>query len=555
MTTFLSRRRPALRFTALCLASSAWLSACTTVGLDNPSASAPGPSRAAVQPAGKTPAPASAAQQRPVYSDATDAYDPFNPTRRVQDINQQEDLWARIRKGYKMEPLQDRSLVSEWEQRYASQPDYIARMTQRGSRYLYHIVDEVEARGMPSELALLPFVESAFNPTARSGAAAVGLWQFMPRTGRDFDLHQNMFKDDRRSVLSSTQAALDYLQMLHDEFGDWKLALAAYNWGQGNVRRAIARNAAAGLPTDYESLSMPAETRNYVPKLMAIRNLVANPAQFGVTLGDLPNHPYFLTVPVTRDIDVATVARLAGVSTDEFRKLNPEQNKQVIFAAGTPQILLPYDNALTFSRELSHYSGPLASLTAWVAPRTMKVADVARTLGVSVEELRAHNRLPARMMVRAGSTLVVPRTGAERNVSTSVLNNAHLALTPEPPPVKRVVFQANRLGMTVAAAARHAGVRPAQVAQWNGISPRGRFGKHASIVVYVPPNVNIAAIPEPPEPKKKSPKKMTAKERRLEAAREAREARANTRTARKASPKAAPKAAAKAAAKKERKKK
>jgi membrane-bound lytic murein transglycosylase D len=196
------------------------------------------------------------------------------------------------------------------------------------------------------------------------------MWQFVPATGKTFDLKQNVFRDDRRDVLASTRAALDYLQKLYGMFNDWQLALAAYNWGEGSVQKAIKRNEAAGLPTDYESLRMPAETRNYVPKLQAIKNIVAHPEQFAINLPPLQNHPYFLSVPLDRDIDVDLAAKLAGVSLEEFRQLNPQVNKPVMLAAGTDQVLLPYDAAAQFVSRIQQYPGQLASWTAWVAPRT-----------------------------------------------------------------------------------------------------------------------------------------------------------------------------------------
>ena len=203
-----------------------------------------------------------------------------------------KELWDRIRRGFAMPDLRN-DLVSDREQWYATRPEYIERMTGRSSKYLFHIVEELERRQMPTELALLPFIESAFNPQAVSSAKAAGMWQFMPATGRDFALKQNAFRDDRRDVLASTRAALDYLQRLHGMFGDWHLALAAYNWGEGSVGRAIAKNQRAGLPTGYLDLNMPAETRMYVPKLQAVKNIVANPQAFGAELPLIENHPYF----------------------------------------------------------------------------------------------------------------------------------------------------------------------------------------------------------------------------------------------------------------------
>jgi membrane-bound lytic murein transglycosylase D len=218
---------------------------------------------------------------------------------RVAPIALPNDLWERIRKGYKM-PNLETDLVTDRTQWYASKPDYLQRMGERSGRYLYYIVEEIERRNMPMELALLPFIESAFNPQAVSSARASGMWQFMPATGKSFDLKQNAFRDDRRDVQASTRAALDYLERLNKQFGDWHLALAAYNWGEGNVGKAIARNQRAGLPTKYTDLTMPMETRMYVPKLQAMKNIVGNPPQFGVTLTSIPNHPFFQSVPLLR---------------------------------------------------------------------------------------------------------------------------------------------------------------------------------------------------------------------------------------------------------------
>ena len=271
------------------------------------------------------------------------------------------DLWERVRRGFAMPDL-DSDLVRDRERWYATRPDYVARMTERGGRYLFHIVEELDKRGMPTELALLPFIESAYNPQAMSVARASGMWQFIPSTGRDFELKQNVFRDDRRDVLASTRAALDYLQKLHGMFGDWHLALAAYNWGEGSVQRAIAKNQRAGLPTDYMSLRMPAETQYYVPKLQAVKNIVSRPASFNLQLPELYNHPYFLSVPIEHDIDVVLAIRLAGMTSEEFQNLNPQMNRPVILAAGTPQILLPYDNANRFVRELPQHRGPLTTL-------------------------------------------------------------------------------------------------------------------------------------------------------------------------------------------------
>ena len=412
--------------------------------------------------------------------------DPLRPGVRM-DLNDQAaqtDLWSRVRLGFGMPDL-DTDLVRDRERWYAARPDYVQRMTERGGRYLFHIVEEVERRGMPTELALLPFIESAFNPQAFSSAKASGMWQFMPMTGRDFSLKQNVFRDDRRDVLASTRAALDYLGRLHNMFGDWHLALAAYNWGEGSVQRAIKRNLAAGLPTDYLSLKMPEETRNYVPKLQAVKNIIARPEAFSLTLPALTNHPYFLSVPIERDIDVDVAVRLAGMQLEEFKTLNPQMNKPVILAAGTPQVLLPYDNANQFVRRIAVHRGPLASWTAWVAPKTLRPADAARQVGMSEASLRDVNRIPARMLVKAGSTLLVPRSAQRQtDVSEHIADNATMSLSPDLPPLKRVALRAGKRD-TVASIAKRYRVAAAQVAQWNHVTAAAGFKPGQTVVVYV----------------------------------------------------------------------
>ncbi len=414
--------------------------------------------------------------------------DPLRPDVRIDlaDRATRVDLWDRVRRGFAMTDL-DSDLVRERERWYASRPDYVARMTERGGRYLFYIVEELDKRGMPSELALLPFIESAFNPQAMSVASASGMWQFIPSTGRDFELKQNVFRDDRRDVLASTRAALDYLQKLHGMFGDWHLALAAYNWGEGNVQRAIARNQRAGLPTNYESLRMPAETQQYVPKLQAVKNIIARPADFSITLPALMNHPYFLSVPIDRDIDVALAVRLAGMQTEEFQHLNPQTNRPVLLAAGTPQVLLPYDNANRFVRALPLHRGPLASWTAWVAPKTMRTAEAAESAGMSEESFRELNRIPARMLIKAGSTLLVPRGNALlANVSSKLADTATMTLSPDVPPPRKVALTAGRRD-SVASVAKRYRLSANDVARWNGVAPGARFSPGQSVVVFVAP--------------------------------------------------------------------
>ncbi len=446
--------------------------------------------------------PASAEPVKPA------AIDPLQPTVPVDfDADAaRTDLWARIRSGYSIPDI-DNELVRKWEQWYASRPDYVQRMTDRGSRYLFYIAEELSRRAMPTDLALLPFVESAFNPQAQSVAKAAGMWQFIATTGRDFSLRQNIFRDDRRDVLASTRAAMDYLQLLYAQFNDWQLALAAYNWGQGNVARAIVRNQRAGLPAGYEDLRMPDETRNYLPKLQAVKNIVAKPADFGLALPTLGNHPYFLSVAIERDIDVDLAARLAGLPIDEFRQLNPQLNKPVILAAGTPQVLLPYDSANIFVRAIGHHRGALASWTAWTAPRTVKSAEAARLVGMDERELREVNAIPANMLIRAQSTLLVRRDSQRpHDVAAEIADGAILALAPEPPPAKRAQFKVGRHAMSVAAVARRYRVSAEQVASWNRVAPNAVFkpGQVVAVVMTANPTSKPTVVAAAAKPARKA---------------------------------------------------
>jgi membrane-bound lytic murein transglycosylase D len=395
------------------------------------------------------------------------------------------DIWERIRRGFAMPDL-DSDLVRNREQWYASRPDYMLRMTERSRPYLFHVVEELERRNMPTELALLPFIESAFNPQAVSSAKAAGMWQFMPATGKYFDLKQNLFRDDRRDVLESTRAALDYLQKLYGMFGDWHLALAAYNWGEGSVGRALAKNRAQGKPLTYSDLGMPNETRYYVPKLQAVKNIVAQPEAFNTQLPLIQNHPYFKSVPIERDIDVALAVKLANVRLEDFKALNPSMNLPVILAAGTPQILLPWDNATIFERNLQdHANRPLATWTAWQAPRTMKPEEVASQLDMSVEQLRTVNNIPPRMLIKAGSTLLVHRKGRlDSDVAAHLADNGQLGLAPEVV-LRRISVKARKGDSLASLAARH-GVSATNMAAWNKLKANSPVAVGQTLTILVP---------------------------------------------------------------------
>ncbi len=418
------------------------------------------------------------------------------------------DLWERIRRGFRMPDLEG-DLVSDREQWYATRPDYIQRMTERSRKYLFHIVEELERRDMPTELALLPFIESAFNPQAVSSAKAAGMWQFMPATGKDFDLKQNVFRDDRRDVLASTRAALDYLQMLHGMFDDWHLALAAYNWGQGSVKRAVERNQRKGLPTAYEDLTMPAETRLYVPKLQAVKNIVAHPEEFRARLPVIENHPFFDTVTIDRDIDVSLAAKLAEVDEADFRALNPSMHRPVILAAGSPQILLPWTNAGVFKRNLQYHIGPLASWTAWAVPTHMRTADIAKRVGMPESDLRSLNHIPPSMLVRAGSTLLVPRDSSHKaEVPELLADNGHVQLQPEV--VRRKSTVKARKGETITSLAARLRLDAHDVAQWNKLQVGHRLKPGQALVVFRDSVVRVADTGRSPRASSRESKRVRA---------------------------------------------
>ncbi len=316
-------------------------------------------------------------------------------------------LWQRIRRGFGL-PDMTSPLVTEQEEWYSKRPDYIARTVARSSRYLYYIVEQVEKRGMPSEIALLPIIESAYNPVAYSRAHASGIWQFIPSTGKHYGLQQNFWYDGRRDVMAATNAALDYLEKLYEMFGSWDLALASYNWGEGAVSRAIAKNMAKGLATDYASLNMPAETRYYIPKLQAVKNIIANPAQFGIDLAEVANQPYFVAVTTTRHIDVKIAARLADMPVEEFLSLNPGNSRPVIKADGVRTLLLPTDKAGTFLSKLESHDEPLVSWQAYKLKAGETVDRVAARYGIGVAQLKHVNGIAVRSGVGTGATLLVP---------------------------------------------------------------------------------------------------------------------------------------------------
>ena len=395
---------------------------------------------------------------------------PADDASSVEELGVPSDVWERIRRGYAMPVLQSK-LVDRWVDFYTRDPAYLRRMSERAGQYLYHIVEEIENRGMPTELALLPFVESAFQAEALSRAKAAGLWQFMPATGKAYDLAQNLWRDDRRDVLESTRAALDYFEYLHGMFGDWHLALAAYNWGEGSVQRAIQRAKRRKQPTDYLHLRMPNETANYVPKLEAVKRIISEPARYGITLPDVGNEPFFVTITKPRDIDIETAAELAGMPLEEFRRLNPSYKLPVIVASHNNVMLLPADKVDFFVDNLASWMDSGQPLSQWTTYRLQQgetLAQVAGRSGMTEDELRKVNGIPKGRRVLANSTLLVRSTGTEDQQDIAAeLANAKLQLSPTTT-WRRVTYRV-RAGETLSQIAERYGVSIALLKMTNRI--------------------------------------------------------------------------------------
>lgn len=328
---------------------------------------------------------------------------------RNSSYSQHNNLWSRMRQDFRMSEVNP-EIVRRHENYFSTRSAYFNRTVERSRPYLYHILSEVEKRNMPSEIALLPFIESAFVTRARSPVGASGLWQFMPATGRHYGLAQNNIYDGRHDIYASTNAALNYLQYLHNMFGDWSLALAAYNWGEGNVSRAINRARNQGLEPVYENLNMPNETRNYVPKLLAVRNLVSNPQVFGLSLSNIENKPYFQAINIDDPIDINAITRLANISQAEFEALNPSFKVPVFLPEnGQRKLLLPVGAVNAFERNLR--SAPKESLLSYDILRSdgaTTLSDIADRSGLSVTELRRANGLTSNT-IRAGLPILIAK--------------------------------------------------------------------------------------------------------------------------------------------------
>jgi membrane-bound lytic murein transglycosylase D len=327
-----------------------------------------------------------------------------------------ESLWPKINAGYKMYTKPSKKglkRIKKYENWYKKRPDYIERMMVRANKYLYFVYQEVKKRNMPMEIALLPMIESAYNPLAKSKAKAVGMWQFIPSTGRLYGLQQDWWRDERQNVIESTDSALDYLERLHDEFGTWELALAAYNAGEGRVGRTQKKNKRNKRPTDFYSLNLPMETRNYVPKLLAIRNIMQNPAKYGIVLKDIPFQPYFESVVVPDEIDTELAARLAEISLEEFQLLNAEHKRPIMKSVeGAHSILLPVGAVTTFNKNLFAHDQPISSWKVYKPKKGETLKHVAKKFNIDWRVLAKVNQLRSQKRFGKRNILLIPNTNA-----------------------------------------------------------------------------------------------------------------------------------------------
>jgi membrane-bound lytic murein transglycosylase D len=411
------------------------------------------------------------------------------------------DLWDRLRAGYALGDI-DHPRVLQQRSWYARHPAYMDRVVERAERYLHHVVSETERRGLPTELALLPVVESAFDPYAYSHGRAAGLWQFIPETGRLYGLDQDWWHDERRDVIESTRAALDHLEDLHDMFdGDWLLALAAYNSGAGNVRKALRRNRAAGASLDFFSLDLPRETEAYVPKLLAIAQLVEEPAAYGWSLRSLPDQPYFELVDIGGQLDLARAATLAELDSTELYLLNPGLNRWATHPEGPHRLLVPRASAAALRAGVETL--PPEARVTWKRHRIKPgeaISTIASRYGTSVGALQSANRLKG-SRIRAGDVLLIPVAAAPETQYALTATQRQARRDHRNADRGRELRYRVRSGDSFWSIAKAHGVRTQDVATWNGLATRDLLRVGQELVLWLPggeARASTVSMPTPP---------------------------------------------------------
>ncbi|HET7587304.1 MAG TPA: LysM peptidoglycan-binding domain-containing protein [Gammaproteobacteria bacterium] len=392
-----------------------------------------------------------------------------------------QNLWERMRADFQLATF-DNDRVTAKLNWYASHPEYIERVAQRAKPYLYYIVEQIQARNMPLDLALLPVVESAFDPFAYSGSGASGLWQFMPETGRRFGLDQNWWYDGRRDIAQSTRAALDYLQYLYNKFDNWLLALAAYNSGGGRVAWAIRKNERRGEPTDFWHLDLPRQTRAYVPWLLAVRDIIQDPKKYGVTLPAIPNKPYLAAVPIKSQIDIARAAKMAGLTLEQMYLLNAGYNRWATVPGREQSLLIPISERADFVANLAAL--PADKRVQWShheIARGETLSSIANHYGTTVAVLKKVNQISS-SLIRAGQYLMVPNadTVLDQYALSEIRRLRHDELARRGRKIHYVV----RPGDSLWAISRRYGVSTRQLAGWNHISTRSTLHIGDKLVLW-----------------------------------------------------------------------
>jgi len=333
-----------------------------------------------------------------------------------------ENIWKEVNKGYGIpDPKKKwaKKVVKKYERWYSEHPVYTYRMFERTKRYIYYVVQEVKKRNMPMEIALLPIIESAYNPIARSNMKAVGLWQFIPSTGKNYGLKQNWWKDERSNVILSTNASLNYLEKLYKQFGTWELALAGYNAGEGKVAREIKKNKRRKRPTDYYTISLPRETDEYVSKLIAMKHIIQNPSKFNVDVPYIPNAPYFEEVTLTEQMDIDLILKLADISSEEFELLNAHHKRPLIPKEQEPTIiLLPKYKIETYNKNLAEHNEPLSNWVLYKPKRKESIMKVAKRFDINLSTFKRINSLNGRVTFRKNSTVLIPKSNALKSKYT-----------------------------------------------------------------------------------------------------------------------------------------
>lgn len=392
-----------------------------------------------------------------------------------------DDLWVRIRRGFTLADMRSQE-VRHNEDNFTRHQKNIDHIVEQSRRYLFHIVEEVERRGMPTEIALIPIVESAFNPLAYSHQHASGLWQLIPSTGKAFGLEQNWWHDERRDVVAATRAALDYLEKLYKMFGDWRLTLAAYNCGEGTLKRSIDENHKGNRRVNFRDLELPLETKNQVAKIIAVRNIIANPENFGVKLKPLPNQPYFEQVEINQHIDVKLAAELADVPENEFTALNPAYHRPIIRIEDSPRtLLLPVNKAKTFVTNLENYDKSLVSWRVYRVKEAKTVEDLSRKYGITVSELAEINGIAINGTVRKGQTLLVPRSKKRSRGNDYLAQNSEHGKHRTSSSLNNQITYVVKKGDTLYDIARRYGIGIKEIKSWNGNRERLSIGQELTL--------------------------------------------------------------------------